>query len=482
MPLRPETDASPSTASESLAVLAASSPGSAGQVLANLTPAEAALLRYEWRFWARPNQLEPEGDWGIWLLMTGRGFGKTRAGAQWVIDQAKTPGHRIAVVGRIHADCRDVMVNGESGIMACSPPDFRPLYVPSQRRLKWPNGSEARLFSSEKPADLRGPNFHCAWIDELAKYDQAQETWDTLAMAVRLPDEPRIVVTTTPRPIPVIKRLIDDPACHVTHGSIYDNRSNLSAKFFERLVKRYEGTYLGRQELEGLLITDRPGALWARSVLEQHRVTAAPEELSRIVVAIDPPATSSQDSAEAGIVVVGRTSDGTSYVLADGSLHGTPDEWGRQAVRLFDQFEANQIVGEVNNGGEMVGFTVRECAKSLKRDGERQMSAVPYVPVRASRGKLTRAEPVSALYTQGRVKHVGVYPDLEDQLTSWLPGEQSPDRLDALVWALTSLVIYGADDVETWGGTDTSSESSEYVRDTARSEGVWFPSGVSSRW
>ena len=363
--------------------------------------------------------------------MTGRGFGKTRAGSQWVIEQAQHPGHRIAIVGRIPADCRDVMVNGESGILRCSPPDFRPLYVPSQRLLKWPNGSEAKLFSSEKPADLRGPNFHCAWIDELAKYDQAQETWDTLVMAVRLPDEPRIVVTTTPRPIPVIKRLMDDPATHITHGSIYDNRTNLSAKFFERLIKRYEGTYLGRQELEGLLITDRPGALWARSTLENQRVSVAPEELSRIVVAIDPPATASEDSSEAGVVVVGRASDGTSYVLADGSLHGTPDEWGRQAVRLYDQFEANQIVGEVNNGGDMVGFTVRECAKALHRDGERETSAVPYVPVRASRGKLTRAEPVSALYTQGRVKHVGVYPELEDQLTSWLPGEQSPDRLDA---------------------------------------------------
>jgi len=275
---------------------------------------------------------------------------------------------------------------------------------------------------------------------------------------------------------------MDDPATHITHGSIYDNRTNLSAKFFERLIKRYEGTYLGRQELEGLLITDRPGALWARSTLENQRVSVAPEELSRIVVAIDPPATASEDSSEAGVVVVGRASDGTSYVLADGSLHGTPDEWGRQAVRLYDQFEANQIVGEVNNGGDMVGFTVRECAKALHRDGERETSAVPYVPVRASRGKLTRAEPVSALYTQGRVKHVGVYPELEDQLTSWLPGEQSPDRLDALVWALTSLVIYSGDDIETWGGADTASESSEHVRDVVKHEGSWFPSGVSSRW
>jgi len=408
--------------------------------------------------------------------MTGRGFGKTRAGAQWVIEQAQTANQRIAIVGRIPADCRDVMVNGVSGIMACSAPDFRPIYSPSQRLLKWPNGSEARLFSSEKPEDLRGPNFHCAWIDELAKYDHAQETWDTLVMAVRLPDNPRIVVTTTPRPIPIIKRMVDDPACTVTHGTIYDNRSNLSAKFFERLIKRYEGTYLGQQELQGLLITDRPGALWSRSVLDKHRVRVAPTELTRVVVAIDPPATASEDSAEAGIVVVGRASDGCAYVLADGSLHGTPDEWGRQAVRLYDEFNADQIVGEVNNGGDMVGFTVKECAKSLHRDGERQSTVVPYMPVRASRGKLTRAEPVSALYTQGRVKHVGLHIDLEDQLTSWMPGEQSPDRLDALVWALTALVIYGSDDIDVWGGV-TEPESSAFVRDIATREGVWFPPG-----
>ena len=388
--------------------------------LAKLTPAEAALLQYEWNFWARPNQLPPKTEWGIWLLLTGRGFGKTRAGAQWVIEQAKTAGTHIAMVCRVPADGRDVMANGESGVVRSSPPDFRPTYIPSQRLIKWPNGSEARIYSSETPDDLRGPNFHCAWIDELAKYHHAQEVWDTLVMAVRLPPNPRIVVTTTPRPIPILKRLMDDPATHVTQGSIYDNRTNLSEKFFERLIKRYEGTYLGQQELEGLLITERPGALWTREVLERHRVANAPDVLTRVVVAIDPPATSGDDSAEAGIVVVGSGLDGISYVLADASLHGSPDQWGRQAIRLYDRFHADQIVGEVNNGGEMVGFTVKECAKSLFRDGERESSVVPYVPVRASRGKMTRAEPIAALYTQGRVKHAGLFPELEDQLTSWV--------------------------------------------------------------
>ena len=473
-----ENERSLSAENSSPAMLAAEDSNSR-QALESLTPLEATLLRYRWRFWARPSQRAPEWDWGIWLLMTGRGFGKTRAGAQWVIEQAQTPGNRIAIVGRIPADCRDVMVGGESGILSNSPPDFLPEYSPSQRRLRWPNKSEARLFSSEKPEDLRGPNFHCAWVDELAKYNQAQETWDTLVMAVRLPSNPRIVVTTTPRPIPIIKQLIDDKHCHVTHGSIYENRTNLSGKFFERLIKRYEGTYLGQQELEGLLISDRPGALWTRDLIEKHRIRSAPEELVRIVIAIDPPATSGEGSAEAGIVAVGLAADGMSYVLADTSLHGTPDEWGRQAVRLYDRYDADQIVGEVNNGGEMVGFTVKECAKALHRDGERKSSVVPYVPVRASRGKLTRAEPIAALYSQGRVKHVGVLSELEDQLTAWVPGEKSPDRLDALVWALTSLIVYGTTEIETWGGNEPS-EGSEHVQSTAIKEGAWFP--PASRW
>jgi phage terminase large subunit-like protein len=415
--------------------------------------------------------------------MTGRGFGKTRAGAQWVIEQAQKPNQRIAMIGRIPSDARDVMVNGESGIMSSSPPDFTPIYTPSQRTLRWPNGSEAHIYSSEKPDDLRGPNFHCAWIDELAKYDQAQAVWDTLAMAVRLPPDPRIVITTTPRPIPIIKELMADRSTHVTSGSIYDNKSNLSDKFFERLIRRYEGTYLGQQELEGLLISDRPGALWTREILERCRTRERPETFTQIVVAIDPPATSSTATAEAGIIVVGRGVDGVAYVLSDGSLHATPDEWGRQAIRLYDQWSADRIVGEVNNGGEMVGFTVRECAKALQREGERREATVPYTPVRASRGKFTRAEPVSALYTQGMVKHLGLHAELEDQMASWVPGEKSPDRLDALVWGMTAVMIYGSNDIETWGGV--SKENNEnLVTDTAEKEGVWFPpsSGGMRRW
>lgn len=467
---------------ESLAVLAANN-RRGRKKLASLSPAESALLRYKWRFWARPNQIAPHGEWGVWLLMTGRGFGKTRAGAQWVIEQARLPNQRICMIGRIPADARDVMVNGESGIMASSPPDFTPRYTPSQRVLRWPNGSEAHIYSSEKPDDLRGPNFHCAWIDELAKYDHAQEVWDTLAMAVRLPPDPRIVVTTTPRPIPIIKQLMSDESTHVTSGSIYDNKTNLSGKFFERLIKRYEGTYLGQQELEGLLISDRPGALWTRDVLERCRTRERPETFVQIVVAIDPPATASKETAEAGIVVVGRGTDGVAYVLADGSMHATPDEWGRQAVRLYDRYDADQIVGEVNNGGDMVGFTVRECAKALHRDGERKASHVPYTPVRASRGKFTRAEPISALYTQGMVKHLGLHSDLEDQMASWVPGETSPDRLDALVWGMTAIMIYGHPEIDTWGGELKSKEDS-LVSEVAEQEGVWFPpsGGRASRW
>jgi phage terminase large subunit-like protein len=448
------------------------------KVIEGLTPSEAALIKYEWEFWCRPSQQPPKGEWGVWLLMTGRGFGKTRAGAQWVIEQAKASGSRIALVGRIPADARDVMVGGESGILSCSPPDFMPAYVPTQRLLRWPNGSEGHLYSSEKPADLRGPNFNCAWIDELAKYQYATEVWDTLVMAVRLPPDPRIVVTTTPRPIAIIKRLLSEDTTHVTSGSTYENRANLSSKFFDRLVRRYEGTYLGQQELSGLLITDRPGALWTRATLEKVHVTAPPD-LAQIVVAIDPPATASEQTAEAGIVVVGRGVDGLGYVLADASGHYTPDEWGRQAVRMYDQFKADQIVGEVNNGGDMVGFTVRECAKALQREGEREGAPVPYVPVRASRGKLTRAEPIAALYTQGRIRHVGMFPDLEDQLTSWLPGEQSPDRLDALVWGFTAALIYSGGNIEAWGGSidDIPAGSATAVEKAVKDEGMWWPGG-----
>ena len=443
------------------------------KILSNLTQTEAALLKTRWDFWARPSQRTPDGDWAIWLLMTGRGFGKTRAGAQWIIEQAKTPGMRMALVGRVPGDCRDVMIGGESGILKCSPSDFRPQYIGSARSLKWPNGSEALIFSGEMPDDLRGPNFHCAWVDELAKYRKAEEVWDMLMMGVRLPPNPQVVVTTTPRAIPIIRKLYDDPNCHVTTGSSYDNRANLSPKFFDRLVKRYEGTYLGQQELEGLLISDRPGAMWNRDTIERNRVQEAPE-LRRIVVAIDPPANASAESAEAGIVVVGKGPDGIAYVIADASQHATPDQWGTSAVRMYDEFKADSIVVEANQGGDMCIFTIRECAKALHRSGQRNTSSVTCIPVKASRGKLTRAEPIAALYSQGRVRHVGMFAELEDQMASWVPGEQSPDRLDALVWGLTSVMIYGGNDMDLWGGAEPR-EPSTLAVETAEREGTWFP-------
>ena len=405
--------------------------------------------------------------------MTGRGFGKTRAGAQWCIEQAKTPNTRMALVGRVPGDCRDVMIGGESGILNCSPSDFRPKYVGSARSLKWPNGSEALIFSGEMPDDLRGPNFHCAWVDELAKYKKAQDVWDMLSMGVRLPPNPRIVVTTTPRAIPIIRNLVDDPNCHVTTGSSYDNRANLSPKFFQHLVSRYEGTYLGQQELEGLLISDRPGALWSRDTIERNRVSKAPD-LARVVVAVDPPANASEESSEAGIVVVGQGADGAGYVVSDASQHATPDEWGKSAVRLFDQYEADSIVVEANQGGEMCIFTIQECAKDLHRSGERKSSSVTCIPVRASRGKFTRAEPVAALYSQGRIRHVGMLAELEDQMASWVPGETSPDRLDALVWGLTQIMLYSGSDIDMWGGAEPI-ESSTIAVETAEREGTWFP-------
>jgi phage terminase large subunit-like protein len=465
----PEPTESPAV--ESPAVRASLNP-KAARALASLTPSEAALLQYDWSFWARPSQMPPDSDWSIWLLLTGRGFGKTRAGSQWVIEQAKKPSTRIAMVGRIPADARDVMINGESGVLASSPPDFRPIYTPSKRLLTWPNKSEAHVYSSETPDDLRGPNFHCAWVDELAKFRFAQETWDTLVMSVRLPPDPRIVITTTPRPIPLVKQLITEKTTHVTTGTTFENQTNLSGKFFDRLITRYEGTYLGKQELEGRLISDRPGALWTREVLEQCRVKTVPD-LSQVVVAIDPPATAGTESAEAGIVVVGRGTDQCCYVLMDASRHSTPDEWGKHAVRMYDQFKASSVVAETNQGGDMVGFTLRECAKALHRDGQRVNDVVPYTPVHASRGKFTRAEPVAALYSQGRVKHLGLFADLEDQLTSWVPGEKSPDRLDALVWGVTFTMLIG-NDLRAWGGIEPRPAATE-VAETAVREGAWFP-------
>lgn len=402
------------------------------QFLESLSDEETKQLLYDWRFWARPNQLAPEGQWRVWLALAGRGFGKTRMGAEWVRAQAER-GHnkRIALVAPTAADARDVMVEGESGILAVSPPWNRPRYEPSKRRLTWPSGNQATLYSAEDPDQLRGPQHSAAWCDEIASW-KYPASWDMLLFGLRLGRDPRVVVTTTPRPTKEIKRMLADPTCTVTRGSTFDNRANLAPVFFETIISRYEGTRLGRQEVYAEILDDNPGALWHRADVDEGRVSEYPE-LRRIVVAVDPAVSNTEDSDETGIVVAGVARNGHAYVLDDMSLKGSPNEWGMQAVAGLHKYKADRIVAENNNGGDMVEHTIRTVN-----------SNAPYKAVHASRGKVIRAEPVAALYEQGKVHHVGSFPSLEDQLCQWEPGMSSPDRLDALVWALTDLMLGAA--------------------------------------
>lgn len=413
------------------------------EFLRTLSPSVLAALKYQWKFWARPNQLEPLGDWTTWLILAGRGFGKTRVGAEtirsWVCGSTPLTGgtcSRVALVAETAADARDVIVEGESGLLAIHPKDFRPVYEKTNRKLTWPNGAVAFTYNATEPDQLRGPQHDAAWIDELAKFKYVQETWDQLQFGLRLGLHPRQIVTTTPRPIKIIKRLMNDETCIVTRGRTYDNAANLAAPFLKQVEEAYGSTRLGRQELEGEVLDDMPGALWNRESIDNGRKPSAPE-LERIVVAVDPAATSGEEADETGIIAVGiaRDADGNQrgYVLADRSLRGTPDEWAGAAVRLYHELDADRIVAEKNQGGEMVEAVLRAKDRS-----------VPIKLVTATRGKIVRAEPISALYEQGRVHHVGRFDKLEDQMCLFTrdadrsPGN-SPDRVDALVWGLAAL-------------------------------------------
>jgi len=411
--------------------------------LKTISNSQAAKLLYEWPFWARPSQLPPSGDWDGWLILAGRGFGKTRTGAEWVRSMVcgATPHEkgrysRVALVAETAADARDVMVEGESGLLAVHSKGFRPNYEPSKRRVTWPNGATATLFNATEPDQLRGPQHDLAWLDELAKWRYAQETFDMLQLGLRLGDAPKQCITTTPRPIPLLKALITNPRWTVTRGSTYDNKINLAPSFLDQIAKRYEGTRLGRQELSAEILDDAPGALWTRAKIDDTRrkKTDKLPDMQRIVVAIDPAASAGTEEgqAETGIVVAGLGVDGRGYVLDDVSCRQTPNGWARQAVAAYDLHSADAIVAELNQGGAMVEQTVRSVRPKIN-----------FIGVRASRGKVTRAEPVAALYEQGRVSHVGAFPALEDQMVLFTPlgieGETTADRTDALVWALTEL-------------------------------------------
>lgn len=406
-----------------------------------------AELRWHWDFWARPNQIAPEGLWNTWLVLAGRGFGKTRMGSEWIrsnvsgsspLSPPPSGWKRIALVAETAADARDVMVLGDSGILACHPKDFRPEWSPTNRRLTWPNGVEAWVYNATEPDQLRGPQHHAAWVDELAKFRYMQETWDQMQFGLRLGLHPQALVTTTPRPLPLIKRLINDVDTVVTRGATLDNQANLAANTIKQLYERYGGTRLGRQELEGEILHDVPGALWNRDIIDASRIGEVPTNLERVFVAVDPAVSSNENSDEHGIVVVGlaRDKDGYArgYVLEDGTVRGQPEDWARKAVSLFRSWSADKIIAEKNQGGEMVESTIRAVDRS-----------VPVELVHASRGKVVRAEPISALYEQGRVHHVGRFDLLEDQMCMFSVdnirtiSNGSPDRVDALVWGLTKL-------------------------------------------
>jgi phage terminase large subunit-like protein len=406
-------------------------------IIAKLSPEEQEELLFDWKgFLARPEQIAPAGDWDIWLVLSGRGWGKTRTGAEWVremVDSGKAK--RIALIAETAADGRDVIVEGQSGILACYPENKRPVYEPSKRRITWENGAVATVFNATEPDQLRGPQFDAALCDELAKWRYARETWDQLQFGLRLGDHPRVLITTTPRPIELVKSIVNgqEGKVFITRGNTMDNRSNLAAKFLEKIVARYDGTRLGRQELRGEILGDIPNALWTYAQIEAARVREMPDELARVVVAIDPAVSNTETSDEHGIIVAGYEAESNeAFVLEDGSLTGSPMQWARRAIALYDEYEADGIVVEVNQGGDMVAQTIRSVRNNI-----------PIIEVRASRGKHIRAEPIASLYEQGRVHHVGAFPELETQMTQMttfgFEGEGSPDRLDALVWALSNL-------------------------------------------
>lgn len=428
------------------ALVASGSEAEQAAFLAGLSDNALLALPWLWEFWALEHQLAPEGDWRSWVIMGGRGAGKTRAGAEWVRAQVEgaRPGdagraRHVALVGETMDQVREVMVFGESGLMACSPPDRRPVWEATRRRLVWPNGAVAQAFSAHEPDSLRGPQFDLAWVDELAKWKKAEAAWDMLQFGLRLGENPQQVITTTPRNIGVLKKILATPSTVMTHAPTEANRANLALSFLDEVRARYGGTRQGRQELEGLLVEDADGALWSSAGIEAARIETAPD-FDRVVVAIDPPVTGHKGSDEAGIVVAGvvmkgEPRDWRAVVIEDASLPAaSPSAWALAAIRAMERHGADRLVAEVNQGGDLVGEVIRQVDP-----------LVPFRAVHASRGKVARAEPVAALYEQGRVRHLRGLADLEEQMCrmtlSGYEGQGSPDRVDALVWAIHDALI-----------------------------------------
>ena len=406
------------------------------KLLAGLDEKTHAYLQTEWRLWARPDQMLPAGAWTFWLILAGRGWGKTRTGAETVRAWAKTS-RFVNLIGATADDARDIMIEGESGILAICPKGERPEYKKNDRKLIWPSGAISLIFTADEPDRLRGKQHEKLWCDELAAW-RYPDSWDQAMFGLRLGSNPQAVVTTTPRPVKMVRSLVSDPDTYLTRGKTQDNRRNLAEKFVRTIIAKYEGTRLGRQELDGAILDDVPGALWARDQIDAHRRKAHDYPvLRRIVVAVDPPATSGEKADECGIVVAGLGEDGRGYVLADCTTQGqTPEQWAQEVVKAARAYDADRVVAEVNNGGEMVEAVLRQVAPNL-----------PYRAVRASKGKFTRAEPISALYEQGRISHCGSFARLEDQMCEFTQDFDakamgySPDRVDALVWVFTELML-----------------------------------------
>lgn len=425
------------------AELLRANPDLAAPIIASLSDEQAGALLRDWSFLARDEQLPPPGDWAFWIYLAGRGAGKTRTGAEWVRQQIKNGMKRGGLIAPTSADARDVMIEGESGLIAvCQDDDIthdgqhlgKPVYEPSKRRVTWKNGAMVTTFSADEPDRLRGPQHEFIWADELCawRYD---ETWDLAMFGLRLGKLPRAFISTTPKPKKIIIELLKNPYTVVTTGTTYSNRANLAKQFFDSVIVKYEGTRLGKQELMGVLLEESDNALWTRAIIDETRLTRIPQGdfwFVRIVVAIDPAVSNNKNSDETGIIVCGLGNDKHGYVLADLSGHYSPGEWAKIAKEAYDKWQADCIVAEGNQGGEMVKHTLQTEDKGL----------VVRV-VRASRGKAARAEPISARFEKGEAHLIGEFPKLEDQLCTWEPlsGEGSPDRLDAMVWGLTACIL-----------------------------------------
>lgn len=403
-------------------------------------------LLWDWSVWGRPEQQPPLGDWNVWLVLAGRGFGKTRLASEWVREEAKyttTGQRRFALVARTAADVRDVIVEGESGILNVTPPSERPHYEPSKRRLTWPNGNTATLFTADEPDSLRGPQFTHAWGDEIAAWRQTPDAagmtaWDNLRVGTRLGQYPKLLVTTTPKRVPVLYSLLKEAEkgdiVKVTRGSTLDNSGNLSSAYLDTMLGIYDGTALARQELYGEMLSDVDGAMWTEEIIEAARQMAYPPHTPLRLIGVDP-SVAENPKDECGIVVVSSTAESDLYkrqawVLEDASVHGSPTVWAQKVVDMARKWGC-PVVAEVNQGGALVKNAIHQIDPS-----------VTVLEVHSKYGKALRAEPITLAYQQGRVHHIGYHVNLESQMYSWIPGEgKSPDRIDALVHALTALLI-----------------------------------------